>query len=191
MKKIGLTGGIGSGKSYIAKAFTQLGVPVFDSDEVAKSLLAQDSSLKKELVNLLGAESYVDGALQRDWVASKIFSNPELRNQLALLVHPKVYEAFDQWVKTQSAPYVIFESALLLEGGNAALFDSIWVVEAPMKLRLSRLHDRGLSKEKAIERINSQWTDAQRRKFADMVWNNDEVSDIMLKIYDIHTKLTS
>ena len=191
MKKIGLTGGIGSGKSYIAKAFTQLGVPVFDSDEVAKSLMTQDSSLKKELVNLLGPESYIDGALQRDWVASKIFSNPELRNQLASLVHPKVYKAFDQWVKTQSAPYVIFESALLLEGGNAALFDSIWVVEAPMKLRLSRLHDRGLSKENAIERINSQWTDAQRRKFADMVWNNDEVSDIMLKIFDIHTKLTS
>jgi dephospho-CoA kinase len=113
-----------------------------------------------------------------------------LRAQLASLVHPKVYEAFDFWVKDQTAPYVIFESALLLEGGNVALFDSIWVVEAPLSLRLSRLQARGLSRETAMQRIDSQWTDEQRRKYADVVWNNDEVSDIMLKVYDIHSKLT-
>ena len=190
MKKIGLTGGIGSGKSYISKAFAQLGVPVFDSDEVAKSLMIQDRLLQQEIVNLLGKESYGDGELQRDWIASKIFSNPELRTQLASLVHPRVYEAFDLWVKDQTTPYVIFESALLLEGGNVALFDSIWVVEAPLSLRLSRLQARGLSRETAMKRISSQWTDEQRRKYADVVWNNDEVSDIMLKVYDIHSKLT-
>ena len=190
MKKIGLTGGIGSGKSYISKAFAQLGVPVFDSDEVAKSLMIQDRLLQQEIVNLLGKESYGDGELQRNWIASKIFSNPELRAQLASLVHPKVYEAFDFWVKDQTTPYVIFESALLLEGGNVALFDSIWVVEAPLSLRLSRLQARGLSRETAMQRIDSQWTDEQRRKYADVVWNNDEVSDIMLKVYDIHSKLT-
>jgi len=190
MKKIGLTGGIGSGKSYISKAFAQLGVPVFDSDEVAKSLMIQDRLLQQEIVNLLGKESFSDGELQRNWIASKIFSNPELRGQLASLVHPRVYEAFDLWVKEQSTPYVIFESALLLEGGKASLFDSIWVVEAPMSLRLSRLQARGLSRETAMKRISSQWTDEQRRKYADVVWNNDEVSDIMLKVYDIHSKLT-
>lgn len=190
MKKIGVTGGIGSGKSFVTQAFAQLGVPVFDSDQAAKTLMEKDASLRAAIIRLLGPQAYVGEVLQKSWVASAIFADPELRHQIAKEVHPRVYEAFDVWLKQQNAPYILFESALLLEGGRADDFDLIWVVEAPLSLRLSRLEARGLKREEALQRINAQWTDDERRVYADLIWVNDESSDIMLKIFDIHSKLT-
>ncbi|MFT4832113.1 MAG: dephospho-CoA kinase, partial [Psychroserpens sp.] len=117
MRLIGLTGGIGSGKSTVAKMFATLGVPVYNSDTEAKVLMGSSMKIKQAIIELFGNEAYLDNVLNRDFIAKKVFSDKEVLNQLNAIVHPAVKEHFESWVKKQDYPYIIQEAAIIFENG--------------------------------------------------------------------------
>ncbi len=175
MIKVGVTGGIGSGKSTLCHHFSSSGIPHYDSDSRAKELMNVDDALKKEIVKLLGAEAYsldssgVEG-LNRGYVAERIFADEELREGLNNIVHPAVMRDFDEWVAAQGedAPYVIFESAILFDAELERHFDKTVALLAPEELRLTRVVNRdGCTLEQAKDRMAAQLSEEELHKRAD------------------------
>ncbi|MFO8002493.1 MAG: dephospho-CoA kinase [Marinilabilia sp.] len=191
MYKVGITGGIGSGKSTVCKIFEVLGIPVYYADERARSLIETDSRIKKGYKQLFGEAVYVEGQLDRSVVAQKVFSDKTLLEKVNRLVHPVVREDFMQWFERQEAPYVIEEAAILLESGGQELLDKIVLVSAPESIRIRRVTERdGTSAGKVQERINNQWTDDQRRPYADYEIFSDDRHLVVPQVLQIHTELT-
>ena len=149
MIKVGLTGGIGSGKTTIANIFMQLGVPVYFSDTRAKDLMLNNKSLQESLISLFGDEVIIDGLLNRSHIASKVFSNPKQLVKLNALVHPFVQKDFDAWSASQSSHYVLKEAAIIFETGADKFLDQVILVESPEDLKISRvmLRDKVTRKE--------------------------------------------
>ncbi|MBK6825238.1 MAG: dephospho-CoA kinase [Saprospiraceae bacterium] len=160
MITVGLTGGIGSGKSTVAGIFNSLGIPVYNSDIQARLLMEQDPTLVNKIKDLLGDEAYTpEGKLNRKWVASKVFADKMLLNQLNHLVHPAVLDDCNKWMVLQNAPYVIKESALLPETLSAQPVDFVIAVSAPIKLRIERVMERDqLSSSEVEARMKNQNT---------------------------------
>lgn len=163
MKKVAITGGIGSGKSRVCNLLQEKGYPVYPSDDKAKYLMVHDEGLRAELVALLGSEAYsFDGEgqaqdLNRGFISTAIFENPSLKTQLESLVHPVVREDFEKWSKEQSSSIVFHESALVLLTAYYTQFDAVVLVVAPESIRLERVIKRdGLSREAVLKRIQSQ-----------------------------------
>src|SRR5690554_4707355 len=142
MKIIGLTGGIGSGKTTVAIMFAELGIPVYNSDVEAKILTNTSEAIRKELILLLGDETYKNGKLDRKFLADKIFNDRVLLQKVNAIIHPKVAEHFKNWVANQSAPYVIKEAAILFESGSNVQCDLVILVTASKKERIRRVMDR-------------------------------------------------
>ena len=140
MIKVGLTGGIGSGKTTIAKIFKQLGVPVYFSDDRAKDLMLNNKSLQESLISLFGDEVFIDGLLNRSYIASKVFSNPKELFKLNALVHPFVQRDFDIWSASQTSNYVLKEAAIIFEAGVDKWLDKVVLVESPKHLKVSRVY---------------------------------------------------
>ncbi|HDR89937.1 MAG TPA: dephospho-CoA kinase [Bacteroidetes bacterium] len=188
MLKVGLTGGIGSGKSLVARIFTILGIPVFDADTEAKTLMETDPVLKAQLKDAFGEDVYLNGMLRRKKLAEMVFPDEGKLRLLNNLVHPKVRAAFLEWVgRHAEAPYVIQEAAILLESGWASLFDRVIAVEAPEPLRIRRVMERdGTSAGEVRSRMERQWTDEERRKHADHVLVNDEKELLIPAILELH-----
>lgn len=177
MKKkiIGLTGGIGSGKTTVAKFFEKEGIPIYNSDIRAKQVMNEDLELKKQIIQLFGEESYLNDQLNRPYIASKTFSNPKKLAQLNALVHPAVYRDFDLWINRQTSSIVLKEAAILIETGGYKLCDILVVVMVDQEIRIQRTIERdGLSREDVISRINNQTTDDSRIKLADFIIDNSQ-----------------
>jgi len=187
MLKIGLTGGIGSGKTTVAKIFKQLGIPVYLSDDRAKALMLENESLRKSLIGLFGEQAYVDGVLNRAYLASIVFSNDEALAKLNELVHPILQKDFELWSSHQQSPYIIKEAAILLESGANKGLDKVVLVEAPKELKISRVVQRDhVEYEDVLARMNKQWSDEQKREHSDHVIVNDEKSSLLEQVLKLH-----
>jgi dephospho-CoA kinase len=176
MKVIGLTGGIGSGKSTVARVLETLGLPVFDADREALALYDEDESLLTEVKERFGALVIQPGGqLNRQALASIVFNDAEALKQLNAMVHPRVAKKFDAWKKMQRTSTVIREAAILFESGSAAACDSVIVVTAPEDLRVARVQKRNAwSEEEVRARMKRQWTEMQLIEKANAVIVNDD-----------------
>ncbi len=189
MLKVGITGGIGSGKTTVCKVFELLGVPVFYADDVAKSIMYTDPVLKSGIIDAFGENSYTKiGELNRSYISSIVFSDMHELEKLNSLVHPAVFRAFDSWVLDQNeASYVIKEAALLYESDAYKMCDQSILVIAPIETRISRVKARdGISAEDIQLRMNRQFSDAQKLKFADHILHNDEKQLLIPQIIQLH-----
>ncbi|PIE48293.1 MAG: dephospho-CoA kinase [Flavobacteriales bacterium] len=172
-KIIGLTGGIGSGKSAVSNYLKQASVSVYDADTEAKKLMHNDSEVKAELIRVFGSETYVDGVLQTKVLARKVFNDKNLLSKLNAIVHPAVRRHLKTFVEESCQPYVIVENAILYESGFDALCHFVVCVTAPLDTRISRVMTRdGVSHAQVMARINNQWDEADKVKRADMVITN-------------------
>jgi len=189
--KIGITGGIGSGKSTVCHIFKLLGVPVFEADIVAKQLLQTDPGIKKGLIHLFGEGIYLDdGAVDRKKLAGIIFSDEVQLAKMNELVHPVVRSEFNEWIKQQHVPYVIHEAAILFESGFYKLMDFTIFVSAPEEERIQRVVKRdGVSEQQVKERLDKQWTDEEKRKLADYEIINDNKYPVLPEIIQIDKRL--
>ena len=167
MYKIGVTGGIGSGKSTVCELLRDRGVAVYDSDSRAKQLMAESEALREQLIAAFGAECYNAEGLDRAFLASKVFGNEEALQQLNSIVHPAVRADFQTWAEQQSSPYVILESAILFEAGFETEVDATLAVMAPMPMRLERTMARdGVDKESVMRRMEHQLSDDELHRRA-------------------------
>jgi dephospho-CoA kinase len=189
MIKLGITGGIGSGKSTVSKIFRLLGVPVFDSDSEAKDLYATDSVLKNQLIENFGNESYLpDGTLNRPYLGSIVFNNPAKLNELNKLVHPRVTERFKEWlIQHQTSEIIIKEAAILFESGANIQVDKTLVVAAPLEIRIERVMSRdALARQDVINRIQKQWTQEELLSRADYIVYNSGKESLIKQVLLIH-----
>lgn len=188
--KVGITGGMGSGKSVVCKIFKLLGIPVFEADIIAKELLDNDSQIKTELINLFGETIYIQNqGIDRKKLAFIIFNDNIALHRVNGLVHPSVKEKFNDWVKKQDAPYIIHEAAILFESGFYKLMDYNILISAEKELRVKRVMERNnISAEMVLARIGKQWADDKKAKLADrVILNNNEL--LIPKILEIDKKL--
>ena len=188
--RIGLTGGIGSGKTTVAQMFEVLGIPVYYADDAAKKLINTDKDLISSIKNIFGDAAYKNDALDRHYLASIVFSDNYKLELLNSFVHPATIRDADEWMKQQSAPYVIKEAALLFESGAVGHLDHIIGVNAPTAIRIKRVMDRdGVSKEEVQKRINNQMDDDIKMKLCDFVLINDEQQLLIPQVLELHQKL--
>ncbi len=189
MFKIGITGGIGSGKTTVCKVFELLGVPVFYADDVAKSIMHTDPILKSGILEIFGESSYSKmGELNRNYISSIVFNDNLELEKLNSLVHPAVFRAFDAWVLNhEEAPYVIKEAALLYESDAYKMCNQSILVLSPIESRIRRVKARdGISTEDIQLRMKRQFTDEQKRKFAHHILINDEKQLLIPQIIQLH-----
>lgn len=190
MKIIGLTGGIGSGKTTVAAMFKEFGVPVYIADDEAKKLTNTSKIIRRKLTKLLGEQTYIDHKLNRKYVASKIFNDTHLLQQVNAIIHPKVGAHFKKWVQKQDAPYVIKEVAILFENGSYKQCDLTILVTSPLEVRIARVMERdATTKEAVLERVKNQWSDSEKRKLADIVIENTDLSKTKAQVQKIHSSL--
>ncbi len=191
-KVIGITGGIGSGKSLVCKVFSVLGIPIYEADARAKYLISHDQLLKKSIIELLGEQAYLaSGDYNRAWVASQVFGNPVLLSKLNALVHPKVRQDATDWIQqNQQTSFVLYEAALMKAAGDGNTFDKVIVVNAPVDLRIQRIKVRDQRSEAEIRAIiERQISEEERRKIADFTIENDEKQPLLPQILDLYEKL--
>jgi len=187
--QIGITGGIGSGKSLVCKIFQCLGVPVYDADSRAKALMTTDGILIEQIKKEFGNLAYhTDGTLNRKHIGEAAFGNPEKLKKLDAMVHPRVAANYEQWVSEQTAPYVIKEAALLFEAGSYKSLDKIIVVSAPVQLRVKRVvvRDPQRSEQMVKDIIGNQMPDAEKIAKADFVVINDESRLVIPQVLELH-----
>jgi dephospho-CoA kinase len=185
--KLGITGGIGSGKTSVCRVFNVLGIPVFSADPEAQLIMISDKNIISGINNIAGKNLYPDGKLDRMELASLIFNDPDLLKKVNSLVHPAVFEKFKNWTDAQSAPYVIMEAAILFESGASQLVDRVATVIAPIGERIARVTNRNrLTMDQVMERIKNQMNDNERIKMSDYVINNSENEMIIPVILKIH-----
>jgi len=190
VKRIGLTGGIGSGKSTVARILIAMGYPVYFSDDRSKFLTDTHPAIRQGLIELIGNHIYKGNQLDRSALALAIFSNNELRVKVNQLIHPIVRLDFDGWVDEQNHEIVFNEAAILFETGAAERFDAMVLVTAPEELRISRVMQRDqCTREDVVNRINHQWTDEQKAKLADAVIVNDDVQPLIKQVELMLTQL--
>ncbi len=190
MRIIGLTGGIGSGKSTVAKMFKALGVPVYNSDERAKKLMVSSKTARKKISELLGEEAYSNKKLNRSYIAKKVFRDAELLKKLNEIVHPLVRKSFKSWARRQKFCYLIQEAAIIFENENQDFYDKIILVSAPEEIRIDRILKRdGSSRERILERMGNQWPDSKKIPLSDFVINNENLDETRLKVKEIHRLL--
>lgn len=183
MKKIGLTGGIGAGKSVVARIILAMGYPVYFSDERAKELTSQHPDIRRELTNLLGKEIYRNGKLDRGKMAALIFEDDTIREGVNKIIHPVVRKDFSDWAVKQGSDLVFNEAAILFETGAYKRFNANVLVTAPMELRLQRVMNRdNVTREEVLRRIDKQWHDDLKRPLADHVILNDERTPLIVQV---------
>lgn len=190
MLKIGLTGGMGSGKSTVARIFEVLGIPVYYADEAAKKLMKEDEALKKAITASFGNQSYKNGTLNREFIAREVFNNAEKLNLLNSLVHPATLKDAAAWFPLQQAPYVIKEAALIFESGSNKMLDYVIGVKSPKNLRRQRAMDRDhLSSAEVEARMNKQMDEEAKLQLCDYVIVNDEHQLLIPQVIALHEKL--
>ncbi len=190
MKLIGLTGGIGSGKSSVANLFTLLGIPVYESDERAKQLMHQNATVKNKITDLFGSQAYTgNDELNSVWIASSVFTDKELLNKLNQIVHPAVYDDLLKWAneaEQTQASYLIQESAILFEENLTSRFHACILVVADQETRIERVMKRdNVSREKVLGRVSNQWPDEKKIPLSDYVIYNDQGRSLIHQVLDV------
>lgn len=190
MLRVGLTGGMGSGKSTVASFFGVLGIPVFYADVQAKQLMEHDPALRAAISERFGERMYGTGGLDRAALAAEVFKDAQALAVLNALVHPAVREAFERWVMEHEAAYVLMEAALMVENQGYERFDKVITVSCPEELRVQRVIGRDQVTEAAVrERLQHQASDEQRERIADFVVKNDGSTLVIPQVLDIHAQL--
>ncbi|SIS66006.1 dephospho-CoA kinase [Zobellia uliginosa] len=192
MRIVGLTGGIGSGKTTVAKMFEELGVPVYNSDTRAKELMQSSQDLVAAIKELLGEEAYrEDGALDRAFISSRVFDNQELLSKLNAIVHPAVRKDFIHWADEQTADYVIQEAAIIFEIGTQDFYDCIILVVAPKETRIERVvqRDAGITVKSVEARMKNQWEDDRKIEASDYIIENLNIEQTKVQVLDVHRDL--
>ncbi|MEH6704185.1 MAG: dephospho-CoA kinase [Galbibacter orientalis] len=184
---VGLTGGIGSGKSTVAKFFKELGVPVYIADLEAKKLMETNDDIRRDIISIFGAEAYENNLPNRKYLAEIVFENPEKLEQLNAIIHPAVGKHFEEWYQQQKAPYVIKEVAILFENGGDKQCDLVITVTAPKEIRIERVLKRDQTTRKAIEaRMQNQWSDKEKIKKSDFVIENIVIDNTHQIVEELH-----
>jgi len=187
---VGLTGGIGSGKTTVAHVFETLGIPVYYADTEAKRIMNEDAELKEAIIKNFGSASYKKGELDRAYLSQIVFNDSYKLDVLNSLVHPATIRDADLWMKNQNSPYVIKEAALLFESGAAGHLDYVIGVYAPSEMRIKRVMQRdGVSREEILKRIKSQMDENIKMKLCDFVITNDESELVVSQVLKIHEQL--
>lgn len=187
---VGLTGGMGSGKTTVGKFFIELGIPIYNSDVSAKELMKSSKKVKKSIIKLLGKDAYKGKSLNKRYIAESVFNNRVLLKKLNAIVHPAVRKDFLKWIKKQDAPYVIQETALIFENDSERLYDKIVLVTAPLNLRLNRVMDRdGSTENEVAARLKNQLVDAEKIPLSDFVIENVELLKTKAIVEDVHSAL--
>ena len=190
--KIGVTGGIGSGKTSVCRVFNVLGIPVFSADTAGRKIMDSDNDIIEKVKVIAGKNLYSSGTLDRIELARLIFNDADLLKEINKVVHPVIFENFKVWIKSVSAPYSIMEAAILIESGGAALVDKIVTVVAPVEERVERVMRRNnLTREQVFDRIKNQMTDEEKIRQSDYVIYNSEHEMIIPDILKIHEEILS
>jgi len=190
MLRIGITGGIGSGKSTVAQVFGVLGIPVYYADQAARRLMNEEGPLKEQIIAAFGPEAYTNGMLNRAWMADKVFQNKEKLEQLNALVHPATIADGEQWMRSQTTPYALKEAALIFETGTQRHLDYVIGVYAPVSLRMLRAMKRDQStKEKVAAVMDRQLDESIKMKLCDFVITNDEQQAVLPQVMKLHEML--
>lgn len=192
MLKIGITGGIGSGKSTVAKAFEVLGIPVYYADDAAKRLMNDNEELKEKIKTTFGEATYTDGKLNRKIVADIVFNVPEKLELLNKLIHPATIKDSEKWMQEQTTVYTLKEAALIFESGAQQNLDYVIGVTAPAPLRILRTMQRdGLTREEVVARMDKQMDETIKMKLCNFIIKNDEQEMLLPQILELHNKLLS
>jgi len=188
---IGLTGGIGSGKTTVAKLFETLGCKVYNSDDRAK-LVYYKTEIKKQVIHLLGPQAYLaNGDLNKTLVSEKVFSNKELLEQLNQIIHPEVKNDFSEYCRKNSTSIIIKEAAILFEAGLHIDLNYSILVCSPLELRIKRIQKRNqLSKDEIMKRISAQWSDEQKKIMANFIIDNNEIDAIIPQVLRIFNEIS-
>jgi dephospho-CoA kinase len=190
MLRVGITGGIGSGKTTVARLFQLLGIPVYFADDEAKNLMNHDAALKQAIIAVFGEEAYNASGLNRALISSLAFSEPDKLNALNAIVHPAVIAHGEKWMLRQSAPYVLKEAALLFESGSNKQLDFVIGVTCSTELRIDRVVGRdGSSREAVLARMQKQMDEEEKMKLCDFIITNDEKTAIIPQVLRLHGQL--
>lgn len=192
MLKIGITGGIGSGKSTVAKLFEVLGIPVYAADEAGRRLMNENEIVKKKVKEFFGEAAYTDEILNRKYLADIVFNNEEQLARLNAIVHPATLKDADDWMNNQHSPYAIKEAAILFESGAHKHLDYIIGVSAPAPLRIERAMQRdNVTREQVLARMNRQINETVKMRLCDFIIYNDEEQLVIPQVLALHQKLIS
>lgn len=189
MLRIGLTGGIGSGKSTVAGIFEVLNIPVYYADDAAKRLMDEDENVKAAVENNFSKEAYKNGKLDRKYISDIVFNNADKIALLNSIVHPATIKDADEWIQNQKSPYIIKEAALLFESGSHQKLDYIIGVKAPLDLRILRVMKRdNSSREEILSRMNKQMDEEVKLALCDFMIINDEEQLVIPQVLQLHEK---
>jgi dephospho-CoA kinase len=187
MYTIGITGGIGSGKSTVAKCFSVLGIPIFNADEVAKKIMQTNTTVQQQIIETFGATTYQNNILNKQLLANLVFENAEKLSQLNAIVHPATIQAAKEFIAAQKSLYVIKEAALLFEAGTAADVDFVIGVSAPNHIRIKRaMHRDASTREQVLQRMEKQLPESLKMKLCNAVIINDDSSAIIPQVLQLH-----
>ncbi|MBS1917292.1 MAG: dephospho-CoA kinase [Bacteroidetes bacterium] len=190
MLKVGLTGGIGSGKSTVAKIFETLGIPVYYADEAAKRIMNEDEQLRQGIIKNFGEDSYIDNTLNRAYISQQVFNNKEKLALLNSLVHPATIRDSEEWMQRQTTAYAVKEAALIFESGVDKYLDYIIGVTASEELRIERTMNRDMiSSEEVKNRINNQMNEEKKMNLCDFVIHNDGQQALLPQVLSLHNEL--
>jgi dephospho-CoA kinase len=187
MLKVGITGGIGSGKTTVSTLFDALGIPVYYADNEAKRLMNNKKEIIEAIKDLLGPDSYLDGTLNRKYIADKVFTNPDIRIALNKIVHPFTIADAERWMMEQTTPYVLKEAALIFESGADKHLDFVIGVNCPEDIRIERIMKRDhLDKNAAIARIKGQMNEKEKMNKCHFIINNNEETFLTTQVLELH-----
>lgn len=187
MLRIGLTGGIGSGKTTVARIFQSLGIPIYSSDIEAKRLMREDESVRSAIQLVFGADIYSNGVPDTRRLASIVFNDPAALEKLNQIIHPATIADANKWMHAQQAPYIIKETALLFESGAAEGLDLVVGVYAPQSLRIKRVMQReSVDRETVLARMNRQINEEIKRRLCDYIITNDEQQPLLPQVLALH-----
>ena len=191
MLRIGLTGGIGSGKTTIANIFSTLSIPVYNADSAAKRLMTESETIRKQLIERFGEKTYENGQLNRTYLASIVFNNKEKLQELNAITHPVTIQDSINWFAQQKAPYAIKEAAIIFETGSEKHLDYVIGVWAEEALRIDRVlqRDSNVTKESVKARIAQQMNEEEKMKRCDFIIDNNGLKSVLVQVYELHQRL--
>ncbi len=190
MLKIGLTGGIGSGKTTVAQIFEVLGIPVYYADDAAKNLMNKDENLKRQIIHHFGIDSYANGILNRSFLSETVFSDSKKTALINSIIHPATIADAEKWMNEQTSPYAVKEAALIFEAEAGKMLDLVVGVYAPEALRIQRVMARNNISLEAVQlRIKNQMNDEVKMSLCDAVILNDEESLLIPQVFDFHKNI--